>query len=171
MHATSIHSSSIHSLAKNNHPNAWSCDHQDPSMPGACGWVVSNNAAAEKLVRRLLLQATHVAISLYRQRLLSFLLIIHAAVTRPALLLRCPSVHSLHRRTRSRPPPRPPFISRIGRVASYPYSVTTRCCVTPESPAASTCQSRAFEPHLGFPTLLLLATYFVERTAFNFADA
>ena len=29
------------------------------------GWVVSNNAAAEKLVRRLLLQATHVAIYLY----------------------------------------------------------------------------------------------------------
>lgn len=56
--------------------------------------------------------------------------------------------------------PSPPHPSlALARVASYPYSVTTRCCVTPGLAAVSTCQSRASEPHLCFPMLLRLATF------------
>ena len=64
---------------QNNHENAWSCDRQASSTPGRrlvvrvhVGGLVSNNAA-EKLVVRLLLQATHAATSLVLK-----LLIMHA---------------------------------------------------------------------------------------------
>lgn len=120
------------------------------------GGLVFNNDAAEKLVVRLLLQATHAATSLYRQQVLK-LLIMHAAVIYSA---------PLPHRALSRHPPRPPLISlALARAASYPYSVTTRCCVTPESPAVRTCQSCASELHLSFPMLLLLAPCFVEPAA------
>lgn len=119
---------------------------------GDAPWIVSNDIArcSSREACRLLLQATHAAtidIPIYRQRLLKPALVVHA---RRAIY----SISSPPSKLKLTPPPHPllapsPTRSSLRWPASvsYPYSVTTRCCVTPGSSSVSTCQSRASGPH------------------------
>ena len=97
----------------------------------------------KKLVRRLML---HISTS---SALLEIILIVHEAVTWPPPLLRCPSAQSS------------PCVSLpLARAASYSYSVTTRCCVTPGSTACAshvhlnlTCLCSCFSRHASWDQL------------------
>ena len=146
------------------------------SGPGACVWImdvcglVSNNAARQQRSLSPPSVAGHPCCHISIVSRSSTLLETHSQRSRRRDMSRASPPLSKRAFTPPPhpfwiPPPRPPLISLVlARTASYPYSVTTRCCVTPGSPAASTCQSRASEPHLSFPLLLLLATCFVEPT-------